>query len=80
MEARQTFQEILFPKGLQYDILEKKYGTDDLSSFYSVICDKNEPETGLNSRMVHPVGFEPTTFCSEDRRSNPLSYGCIGTL
>ena len=26
--------------------------------------------------MVHPVGFEPTTFCSEDRRSNPLSYGC----
>lgn len=28
------------------------------------------------SIMVHPVGFEPTTFCSEDRRSNPLSYGC----
>ena len=26
--------------------------------------------------MVHPEGFEPTTFCSEDRRSNPLSYGC----
>lgn len=26
--------------------------------------------------LVHPVGFEPTTFCSEDRRSNPLSYGC----
>lgn len=26
--------------------------------------------------LVHPEGFEPTTFCSEDRRSNPLSYGC----
>lgn len=25
--------------------------------------------------MVRPVGLEPTTFCSEDRRSNPLSYG-----
>lgn len=27
--------------------------------------------------MVRPVGFEPTTFCSEDRRSNPLSYGRV---
>lgn len=25
--------------------------------------------------MVPPEGLEPTTFCSEDRRSNPLSYG-----
>ena len=25
--------------------------------------------------MVHPVGFEPTTLGSEDRCSNPLSYG-----
>lgn len=29
--------------------------------------------------LVHPAGFEPATFCSEDRRSNPLSYGCVGT-
>ena len=28
--------------------------------------------------MVPPEGLEPTTFCSEDRRSNPLSYG--GTI
>ncbi len=27
--------------------------------------------------MVHPEGFEPTTLCSEDRCSNPLSYGCL---
>ena len=27
--------------------------------------------------MVRPVGFEPTTSCSEDKRSNPLSYGRI---
>ena len=26
--------------------------------------------------MVHPEGLEPTTLCSEDRCSNPLSYGC----
>lgn len=28
-------------------------------------------------RLVHPVGFEPTTPCSEDKCSNPLSYGCL---
>ena len=26
--------------------------------------------------LVHPEGFEPTTPCSEDKCSNPLSYGC----
>lgn len=26
--------------------------------------------------LVHPEGLEPTTLCSEDRCSNPLSYGC----
>ena len=25
--------------------------------------------------MVPPEGLEPTTLCSEDRCSNPLSYG-----
>jgi len=25
------------------------------------------------TEMVRPAGFEPATFCSEDRRSNPLS-------
>lgn len=28
-----------------------------------------------HKKMVPPEGLEPTTFCSEDRRSNPLSYG-----
>ena len=27
--------------------------------------------------LVHPDGFEPPTLCSEDRCSNPLSYGCL---
>ena len=26
--------------------------------------------------MVLQDGFEPPTLCSEDRCSNPLSYGC----
>ena len=27
--------------------------------------------------VVRPGGFEPTTFCSGGRRSNPLSYGRV---
>ncbi len=29
-----------------------------------------------NDTLVHRIGFEPTTLCSEDRCSNPLSYRC----
>jgi hypothetical protein len=29
------------------------------------------------SCVVRPDGFEPPTLCSEDRCSNPLSYGRI---
>ncbi len=30
-----------------------------------------------NFRMVRPDGFEPPTPCSEDRCSDPLSYGRV---
>jgi site-specific DNA recombinase len=37
---------------------------------------RHDGGSGLNeAEMVRPEGFEPPTFCSEDRRSNPLSYG-----
>lgn len=29
---------------------------------------------------MHPEGIEPPTFCSEDKRSIQLSYGCISNL
>ena len=30
--------------------------------------------------VVHSEGFEPTTPCSEDKCSNPLSYECVFVL
>ena len=30
----------------------------------------------LKENLVHPVGFEPTTFRSVAERSIQLSYGC----
>ena len=44
LESKRAFQEILFPNGLHFDLKTKKCRTDDLSHFYSVICNKNEPE------------------------------------
>ena len=55
--------------------------TDGISSF--LLTDNRDNKTYKVRRlaegkchMVHPEGFEPTTSCSEDKRSNPLSYGC----
>ena len=40
----------------------------------TIIPQKSQFDKGRN--LVHPEGFEPATFCSEDRRSIRLSYGC----
>ena len=37
---------------------------------------KKDP-LGHFNYLVHREGLEPTTLCSEDRCSNPLSYRCI---
>ena len=31
----------------------------------------------LRSKVVHPAGLEPTTYCSGGSRSIQMSYGCI---
>lgn len=62
LESRQAFQSIMFPNGLHFDIVERKFGTEDLSPLYSVICNKKEPTVDSDSSMVAPTGIEPVTL------------------
>lgn len=62
LESRQAFQAAMFPNGLHFDILERKFGTDDLSPLFSVICNKKEPNADSNSEMVDLTGLEPVTL------------------
>ena len=52
LETRQAFQNMMFPNGLHFDIKEQKFGTTDLSPFFSLICNKKESEIDSDSRMV----------------------------
>ena len=42
----------------------------------SVVFFEEPQQKAAHADLVHPEGLEPTTLCSEDRCSNPLSYGC----
>ena len=76
LTTRRLLQQMVFPEGLIYDLGAKKFGTSKISPLYSVIEQKIDPEESDFSYVVHRIGFEPTTLCSEDRCSNPLSYRC----
>ncbi len=52
LETKQAFQRIMFPNGLHFNIKERKFGTQDLSPLFSVICNKKESCNGSNSGMV----------------------------
>lgn len=58
-ESRQAFQRMLFPNGLHFDIGERKFGTEDLSPLFSVICNKKESDSDSNSHLVISAGVEP---------------------
>ena len=74
LETRQAFQNMMFPNGLHFNIKERKFGTNDLSPLFSVICNKNESNMDSDSGMVIRVGLEPTTPSLRGSCSNQLSY------
>ena len=52
LNSKRAFQQILFPNGLHVDLKAKKCRTEDLSTLYSVIGNKNEPKGSENDSMV----------------------------
>ncbi len=75
-ESRMLFQKIIYPEGLEWDCKQNDFGTGTLSILYRLAAIKKDPEESSDLHLVHPVRFERTTLCSEDKCSNPLSYGC----
>ena len=59
LETRQAFQNIMFPNGLHFDIKERRFGTQDLSPLFSVVCNKNESDMDSDSGVVISAGVEP---------------------
>lgn len=79
-EAKQAYQQMLFPNGLHFDIKDKIFGTDDLSPLFSVISTKKEPSSGSDFKMVIPKGVEPLIFWMRTRRPGPLDDGTTYVL
>ena len=67
---------LLFPNGFIVDANKKVY-IPKISPFYRYRTNKKGSEETDFANMVHRIGLEPTTLCSEDRCSNPLSYRCM---
>jgi site-specific DNA recombinase len=61
LDVQIRFQSMIFPKGLVYDSMNHRFGTDNISTLYRCIPNENAPEEALESYLVAGPGLEPGT-------------------
>lgn len=59
LDLKQKFQNMIFPKGFEYDIKSRNFIIDEISPLYRVITPENEADFADNSVMVTLQGIEP---------------------
>ena len=58
-EMKVMYQNMVFPKGIKYDLQNKQFGTPELSALYSLANMKKDPSKSEESLLVIPRGIEP---------------------
>lgn len=58
-DAKRKIQSATFPKGVEYDFYNKKFGTAELSPLYRYVNNQKESPVHEDSSMVIPKGVEP---------------------
>ncbi len=71
-EKQRGVLKLIFADKLSYD-RETGFGTVPKRLSFRLL----ESNDNQEARMVHPAGFEPTTFAVGGQRSIQLSYGCL---
>ncbi len=59
MKTKVLFQEMIIPGGIEFNIKERKFGTNNLSALYRLKDTQKASEEASESLMVIPPGIEP---------------------
>lgn len=62
LASKARFQSALFPRGVVYDVDNRRFGTSEISSLYRVIDSKKGTEVPSKSFLVAGEGLEPPTL------------------
>jgi site-specific DNA recombinase len=58
-EMKQTYQRMLFPEGIPYNLRTKQFGTTKMSALYTFVGNQKGADAPSESSMVVPRGIEP---------------------
>lgn len=59
IEHQLIYQRLVFPEGLEYDLVKNEFGTPKLSLLYTLANIKKDPSNADESLVVIPRGVEP---------------------